>query len=230
MRLSKTEDDEKSVIQGEGVEKFEQAMSEPVNEKAFGSLQTQHFEDAVCQLAQLCLVHVNEKNSEKHLVFLSLLLQSFHTPRIFSVSQILILLSLFLRIVVTFYMISGLQSLIHQKLNYSQITSTAILCIVLINCISQLLAQTKTTPLFVHLLQTLLEFDENIPGDNKWMEEKNPAVQFLLKRVVKWLAEMGRSDTEHLVEMLFSSLSCCSQEEITQILNHVTTVTVSSFV
>uniref|UniRef100_A0A8D3CP49 E3 ubiquitin-protein ligase listerin n=1 Tax=Scophthalmus maximus TaxID=52904 RepID=A0A8D3CP49_SCOMX len=56
----------------------------PVNEKAFGSQQTQRFEDVVCQLAQLCLVHVNEKNSERHLVFLSLLLRSFHTPRIFS--------------------------------------------------------------------------------------------------------------------------------------------------
>uniref|UniRef100_A0A096M1G1 E3 ubiquitin-protein ligase listerin n=1 Tax=Poecilia formosa TaxID=48698 RepID=A0A096M1G1_POEFO len=154
MCLTKTEEDEKSVIQGEGVEKFAQAVSEPVQEKAFGSLQTQHFEDAVCQLAQLCLVHVNEKNSEKHLVFLSLLLQSFHTPRIFS---------------------------------------------------------------------TLLEFDEIKPGDDKWTEEKNPSVQFLLRRVVMWLAEVGRSDTEHLVEMVFSSLSCCSQEETTHILNHITT-------
>ncbi|KAM4546387.1 E3 ubiquitin-protein ligase listerin [Fundulus diaphanus] len=151
--LSKAEEDEKSVIQGEGVEKLSQTVSEPVNEKAFESLQTQHFEDAVCQLAQLCLVHVNEKNSEKHLVFLSLLLQSFHTPRVFS---------------------------------------------------------------------TLLEFDENPPGDDKWTDEKNPAVQFLLKWVVVWLAEMGYGETEHLVEMVFSSLSCCSQEETTQILNHVT--------
>ncbi|XP_008425391.1 E3 ubiquitin-protein ligase listerin [Poecilia reticulata] len=155
MCLTKTEEEEKSVIQGEGVEKFAQAVSEPVQEKAFGSLQTQHFEDAVCQLAQLCLVHVNEKNSEKHLVFLSLLLQSFHTPRIFS---------------------------------------------------------------------TLLEFDEIKPGDDKWTEEKNPSVQFLLRRVVVWLAEVGRSDTEHLVEMVFSSLSCCSQEETTHILNHITTM------
>ncbi|MEQ2217667.1 hypothetical protein XENOCAPTIV_018350, partial [Xenoophorus captivus] len=118
-----------TLLQVEGVEKASQIVSEPVNEKAFGSLQTQHFEDAVCQLAQLCLVHVNEKNSEKHLVFL----------------------------------------------------------------------------------------------DVKWTDERNPAVEFLLKRVVVWLAEMGRSDTEHLVEMVFSSLSCCSQEETTQILNHVTT-------
>ncbi|PWA23009.1 hypothetical protein CCH79_00001849 [Gambusia affinis] len=155
MCLAKTEEDEKSVVQGEGVEKFAQTVSEPVQEKALGSLQTQHFEDAVCQLAQLCLVHVNEKNSEKHLVFLSLLLQSFHTPRIFS---------------------------------------------------------------------NLLEFDEMKPGDDKWAGEKNPAVQFLLRRVAMWLAEVGRSDTEHLVEMVFSSLSCCSQEETTQILNHITTM------
>lgn len=66
------------------------------------------------------------------------------------------------------------------------------------------------------------------PGDDKWAGEKNPAVQFLLRRVAMWLAEVGRSDTEHLVEMVFSSLSCCSQEETTQILNHITTVASSS--
>lgn len=77
--FSKTEDD--------GAEKAAVEVSEPVNEKAPGSPQTQHFEDVVCQLAELCLTHVNEKKSERHLVFLSLLLQSFHTPRIFSVSH-----------------------------------------------------------------------------------------------------------------------------------------------
>ncbi|XP_015237598.1 PREDICTED: E3 ubiquitin-protein ligase listerin [Cyprinodon variegatus] len=143
--LSKNEEDEKSVIQEEEVEKLSQTAS----------LQTEHFEDAVCQLAQLCLVHVNEKNSEKHLVFLAQLLQSFHTPRIFS---------------------------------------------------------------------TLLEFDEDEPGDDKWRKEKNPAVRFLLKRVVVWLAEMGCNNTEHLVEMVFSSLCCCSLEETTHILNHITTM------
>uniref|UniRef100_A0A8D3CI19 E3 ubiquitin-protein ligase listerin n=1 Tax=Scophthalmus maximus TaxID=52904 RepID=A0A8D3CI19_SCOMX len=82
--FSKPEDNEKPGVEGDDVEKPVQAVSEPVNEKAFGSQQTQRFEDVVCQLAQLCLVHVNEKNSERHLVFLSLLLRSFHTPRIFS--------------------------------------------------------------------------------------------------------------------------------------------------
>lgn len=86
--FSQPEDNEKTGVEGDVVEKPVQTVSELVNEKAFGSLQTQHFEDVVCQLAQLCLVHVNERNSERHLVFLSLLLQSFHTPRVFSVSHV----------------------------------------------------------------------------------------------------------------------------------------------
>uniref|UniRef100_A0A8C5G0K6 E3 ubiquitin-protein ligase listerin n=1 Tax=Gouania willdenowi TaxID=441366 RepID=A0A8C5G0K6_GOUWI len=116
------------------------------NEKATltGSLQTQHFEDVVCQLAQLCLVHVNEKQSERHLVFLSLLLRSFHTPTVFSVTKGSVEVS------------------------------------------------------------------------------KNPAVHFLHERVLLWLTEKERRDTEHVVEMIFSSLSCCSQQETTRILNHIT--------
>lgn len=50
-------------------------------------------------------------------------------------------------------------------------------------------------------------------------------MQFLLEHVVVWLAEKGRRDTEHLVEMVFSSLYCCSWQENTRILNHITTVT-----
>ena len=57
------------------------------------------------------------------------------------------------------------------------------------------------------------------------MNVKNPAMQFLLERAVLWLAEKERRDTEHLVEMVFSSLYCCSQQETTRILNHITTVT-----
>lgn len=158
MCLSKPEDNEKTGVEGDGVEKLVQTVSELVNEKAFGSLQTQHFEDVVCQLAQLCLVHVNEKNSERHLIFLSLLLRSFHTPRVFS---------------------------------------------------------------------TLVEVDDKITKDDKQRDEvimKNPAMHFLLERVVVWLAEKGRRDTEHVVEMVFSSLYCCSRQETTRILNHITTM------
>uniref|UniRef100_UPI0037E875A9 E3 ubiquitin-protein ligase listerin n=1 Tax=Semicossyphus pulcher TaxID=241346 RepID=UPI0037E875A9 len=155
--FSKQEDNEKTGVDGDGVERPVQTESELVNEKACGSPQTQHFEDVVCQLAQLCLVHVNEKKSEKHLVFLSLLLRSFHTPRVFS---------------------------------------------------------------------TLVEADDKRKGAEQPDEGhvKNPAMQFLLEQVVLWLAEKGRKDTEHLVEMVFSSLYCCSLQETTRILNHVTTM------
>uniref|UniRef100_A0AAX7SBV7 E3 ubiquitin-protein ligase listerin n=1 Tax=Astatotilapia calliptera TaxID=8154 RepID=A0AAX7SBV7_ASTCA len=161
--FSKPEENEKTGVEGDGAEKLAQAVSELVNEKAFGSLQTQHFEDVVCQLAQLCLVHVNEKNSERHLVFLSHLMRSFHTPRVFS---------------------------------------------------------------------TLVELDDKMTKDEKQRDEgimKNPAVQFLLERVVVWLAEKGRTDTEHLVEMVFSSLHCCSGQETNRILNHITTVSCSDW-
>uniref|UniRef100_A0A7N8XDU9 E3 ubiquitin-protein ligase listerin n=1 Tax=Mastacembelus armatus TaxID=205130 RepID=A0A7N8XDU9_9TELE len=147
--FSKPEDNEKTGVEGAGVEKPGPVL---VNETAFGSLQTQHFEDVVCQLAQLCLVHVNEKNSERHLVFLSHLLRSFHTPRVF------------------------------------------------------------------RLLQSL---DSEVEKDE--VNLKNPALQFLLERVLVWLPEKGRRDTGHLVEMVFSSLSCCSQQETTRILNHIST-------
>lgn len=159
--LSKTDEDGKPGVQGDGVEKSAQTVSGLVSETA-GSPQTQHFEDVVCQLAQLCLVHVNERNSERHLVFLSLLLRSFHTPTVFG---------------------------------------------------------------------TLVASDEE--QSRKQRDEwnmNNPAIQFLLGRVVVWLSEKGRSDTEHLVDMVFSSLHCCSQQETTRILNHVTMMDLQSTV
>ncbi|XP_035526459.1 E3 ubiquitin-protein ligase listerin [Morone saxatilis] len=155
--FSKQEDNEKSGVEGDDVDKPVQTVSELVKEKAFGSPQTQHFEDVVCQLAQLCLVHVNERNSKRHHVFLSLLLRSFHTPRVFS---------------------------------------------------------------------TLVEMDDKIKDGEQRddMDTKNPAMRFLLEQVVVWLAEKDRSDTEHLVEIVFSSLYCCSWQETTRILNHITTM------
>ncbi|XP_074528876.1 E3 ubiquitin-protein ligase listerin [Halichoeres trimaculatus] len=154
--FAKPDDIEKTGVDGDAVERPMPMESGRENE-GLGSPQTQHFEDVVCQLAQLCLVHVNEKKSEKHLVFLSLLLRSFHTPRVFS---------------------------------------------------------------------TLIELDEKIKeaGQHNEGNIKNPAMQFLLDQVVLWLAEKGRRDTEHLVEMVFSSLYCCSLQETTRILNHITTM------
>lgn len=156
--FSKSEDGDKTGVEEHAAEKPGQMAAELVNEKAFGSPQTQHFEDVVCQLAQLCLVHVNERKSERHLVFLSLLLRSFHTPRVFS---------------------------------------------------------------------TLVNLDD-IKKDGEQQDEtalRNAALQFLMEQVVAWLAEKGRRDTEHLVEMVFSALYCCSCQETTRILNHITTMT-----
>ncbi|KAF3706549.1 E3 ubiquitin-protein ligase listerin [Channa argus] len=154
--FSKPEDNDKTEAEGDGAEMPVQTVS-LVNEKALGSLQAQHFEDVVCQLAQLCLLHVNERNSERHLVFLSLLLRSFHTPRVFS---------------------------------------------------------------------TLVKLDGKVTKDGERHEVhmKNPALQFLLDRVLVWLSDKSRRETGHLVEMLFSSLHCCSQQETTRILNHISTV------
>ena len=53
----------------------------------------------------------------------------------------------------------------------------------------------------------------------------NPAVRFLLERVVSWLGQEGRRDCPFLVEMVFSSLRCCTRQETTRILNHITMVT-----
>uniref|UniRef100_A0A4W5QBL7 E3 ubiquitin-protein ligase listerin n=1 Tax=Hucho hucho TaxID=62062 RepID=A0A4W5QBL7_9TELE len=55
-------------------------------ETAEGPLKSWHLEEIVCQQAQISYSHVNDKNSERHLVYLSLLLRSFHTHRVFTVS------------------------------------------------------------------------------------------------------------------------------------------------
>lgn len=148
--LEEEKDSENTEIQEGSVEKTAHTLLAPVKEPAFGSLRTPHLEDLVCQLVQLCLVHVNDNKSETHLVFLSLLLRSFHTPRVF-------------------------ETLVGDQLT---------------------------------------DAEQRYPV-------KSPAMQFLLEQVVLWLSEKGRTDTEHLVEIIFSSLSCCSGQETTCILNHI---------
>lgn len=88
--LEKENDSENTEIPEGSVEKTAHTLLEPVKEPAFGSLKTPHLEDLVCQLVQLCLMHVNDNKSETHLVFLSLLLRSFHTPRVFRVRPAII--------------------------------------------------------------------------------------------------------------------------------------------
>ncbi|KAM3869223.1 E3 ubiquitin-protein ligase listerin [Diretmus argenteus] len=166
--FSEPEGEEKSGVERDDVEKLAQSVSELRHEKAVGSVKTWHLEEVVCQQAQLCLVYVTEKNSERHLLFLSLLLRSFHTQRVFTM---------------------------------------------------------------------LVELDDKITkeGEQRQQEEgeqrqqevdalKNPAMRFLLERVVVWLAEKGRTETDHLVEVVFSALYCCSRQETTRILNHITTM------
>lgn len=71
--------------------------------------------------------------------------------------------------------------------------------------------------------------DKKTPGEQKEdVKMTNAAVQFLLEQVLAWLAETGRTDTEHLVEMVFSSLYCCSSQETIRILNHITMVTLDN--
>lgn len=81
----KQDGNEESAAEG-SVNKAAQTEATLASEVLFRSPKTHHFEEVVCQLAQLCLVHVNEGKSERHLVFLSLILRSFHTPRVFAVS------------------------------------------------------------------------------------------------------------------------------------------------
>uniref|UniRef100_A0A8D0CIJ4 E3 ubiquitin-protein ligase listerin n=1 Tax=Scleropages formosus TaxID=113540 RepID=A0A8D0CIJ4_SCLFO len=107
-------------------------------------LRSGHLEQLVCQLAELAMVHVTERDSERHLRFLSVLLASFPSHQLFRV-----------------------------------------------------------------LLEAALA--------------RNPAVIFLFQKVVVWLKQDWREDTELLVNMIFSVLHCCgSREEKTIILNHIT--------
>lgn len=87
--LEKEEDVEKAAVEEGAVGKAAQTVAEAVREPTLGSLKTQHLEDLVCQLVQMCLAHVNDHRSETHLVFLSLLLRSFHTPRVFEVGLLM---------------------------------------------------------------------------------------------------------------------------------------------
>ncbi|KAL0994924.1 hypothetical protein UPYG_G00129370 [Umbra pygmaea] len=126
-----------------------------------GHLKSWHLTEIVCQQAQISYSYVNEKSSERHLVYLSLLLRSFHTPEVFT------------RLLVTS-------------------------------------EEEKLT--------TKDEKEIDVKGT------RNPAVRFLLERVVLWLGQEDRRETSYLVEMVFSSLQCCNSQEITRILNHITTM------
>ncbi|XP_051973695.1 E3 ubiquitin-protein ligase listerin [Xyrauchen texanus] len=154
VKICFTDQEERS--QGE-----EPQMATPVVESTDGQekqdcpLRTGHLLDLVCQLAKLNMVYVSERDSERHLRFLSQLLGAFPSPQVF---------------------------------------------------------------------QVLLKLEEMKPemGLELGPLAESPAVHFLLQRVAVWLRQEGRSDTDFLVDMVFSSLRCCSSSaEKTVILNHI---------
>ncbi|XP_030648417.1 E3 ubiquitin-protein ligase listerin [Chanos chanos] len=148
----------------EGKEEGEEAQREaPVSHPLDGQenpsspLKSSHLLELVCQLAELNMVYVNERNSERHIRFLSMLLGAFPSPQVF---QVLL----------------------------------------------------KEEP-EANLLES--ELGPELA--------QNPAVHFLLQRVVVWLRQDSRKDTDFLVDMVFSVLQCCSTKaQRTLILNHLT--------
>lgn len=131
-----------------------------------------HLLELVCQLAEVNMVHVTERGSERHLRFLSMMLQAFPTRQVF-----------------------------------------------------QVLLPGEADP----EMKPEAEMEEKGKGSDLGLGDaelaRNPAVRFLLLKVVAWLKQEGRKDTEFLVDMVFSALHCCaSRPEKTHILNHITTV------
>ncbi|XP_012683168.2 E3 ubiquitin-protein ligase listerin [Clupea harengus] len=142
-----------------------EAVTVPAAAAGLPTLRSGHLVELVCQLAEVNMVHVTERGSERHLRFLSMLLQSFATQQVFRV-----------------LLQSGEKG-------------------------------TETEP----------EGKDLGLGDVALA--RNPAVRFLLLRVVDWLRQEDRRDTDFLVDMVFSALQCCStRDEKTRILNHITTM------
>ncbi|MBN3302917.1 LTN1 ligase, partial [Amia calva] len=162
--FSDLEGSDAKVEGGKDQEVVEKNKCAPLADFSAGSglspLQSGHLEDLVCHLAELNMVYVNEQDSEKHLRFLSLLISSFPSRRLFEV-----------------------------------------------------------------LLDSRAAGAETTLGGGVGQENtvtQNPAVQFLLQKVVVWLQEDHRKDTDFLVNMVFSVLHCCnSKEERKQILDHI---------
>ena len=82
----------------------------------------------------------------------------------------------------------------------------------------------RLPPLYQMLMESECEERQSAQQRPPVVDLKNMAVRFLLERVVAWLSEEGRSQSDHLVDMIFSSLHCCSPQETTRILNHITMV------
>ncbi|XP_066065312.1 E3 ubiquitin-protein ligase listerin isoform X2 [Chamaea fasciata] len=113
-------------------------------------LRKEPLENLVCNLAELSIVYVNEQKSEQHLKFLSALLNSFSSNRVFQV-------------------------LLEQGNDVSR-------------------AQT--------------ELENEVKAHNR-----SPSVQFLYMNLITWLKEDWRKDTHFLVDILYSVLHCCNNND-----------------
>lgn len=113
-------------------------------------LRKEPLENLVCSLAELSIVYVNEQKSEQHLKFLSALLNSFSSNRVF---------------------------------------------------------------------QVLLEQGNDVsPAQAESQNEvkthyRSPSVQFLYMNLITWLKEDWRKDTHFLVDILYSVLHCCNNND-----------------
>ncbi|XP_005524045.1 PREDICTED: E3 ubiquitin-protein ligase listerin [Pseudopodoces humilis] len=113
-------------------------------------LRKEPLESLVCNLAELSIVYINEQKSEQHLKFLSALLNSFSSNRVFQV-------------------------LLEQG-----------------NDVSPAQAESQN------------EVKAHI---------QNPSVQFLYMNLITWLKEDWRKDTHFLVDILYSVLHCCNNND-----------------
>ncbi|KAF4800729.1 hypothetical protein TURU_041137 [Turdus rufiventris] len=113
-------------------------------------LRKEPLENLVCNLAELSIVYVNEQKSEQHLKFLSALLNSFSSNRVFQV-------------------------LLEQG-----------------NDVSPAQAESQN----------------EVKAHNR-----SPSVQFLYMNLITWLKEDWRKDTHFLVDILYSVLHCCNNND-----------------
>ncbi|XP_041319944.1 E3 ubiquitin-protein ligase listerin isoform X2 [Pyrgilauda ruficollis] len=113
-------------------------------------LRKEPLENLVCNLAELSIVYVNEQKSEEHLKFLSALLNTFSSNRVFQV----------------------------------------------------LLEQGKD------VRPAQAESQNEVKAHNR-----SPCVQFLYLTLITWLKEDWRKDTHFLVDILYSVLHCCNNND-----------------
>ncbi|XP_041266994.1 E3 ubiquitin-protein ligase listerin isoform X2 [Onychostruthus taczanowskii] len=113
-------------------------------------LRKEPLENLVCNLAELSIVYVNEQKSEQHLKFLSALLNTFSSNRVFQV----------------------------------------------------LLEQGKD------VRPAQAESQNEVKAHNR-----SPCVQFLYLNLITWLKEDWRKDTHFLVDILYSVLHCCNNND-----------------